>query len=296
VAPGEPKSFDGVFPMKVREITAELNRRGIPIDKMSLNQILWKENNRAELVVDNQTFRWRYDVQAAEEKLKIEVRQQEIEGQLATKAAFLEFWKGIGFDFLGVERKGSPKPFFFLRSDGDCLWVVGPTGNLLREKTTLCSDPEEMDPNSFTPEQLNKAAEEILKERRREQIEEHRRMIGLMSETELLAPEVYVGPTIERVQDVIPVDGMIFVANVMRISPRTATFGWGVVFVPIYLVVNILGSSVEPDSRYGVFKICFYDLIKRKLTVESEGNLELKLHYEAGKVVIRNGAQLLPLE
>jgi hypothetical protein len=116
-----------------------------------------------------------------------------------------------------------------------------------------------------------------------------------LNETELLAQEVHNGPVIERVDDFIPVGCAIFVANILRLAPLVLTFGWGAVLEPIYLVVKVLGATIAPDVRYGVFKVCFYELIKRKLTHESDGDLELKLHFELDKVVLQSGAQRLSL-
>jgi hypothetical protein len=59
--------------------------------------------------------------------------------------------------------------------------------------------------------------------------------------------------------------------------------------------VNILGFGMFSDSRYGVFKICIYDLIKRDLVMESDGDLNLTLHLAGAQVYIGTGKQKLYL-
>ena len=54
----------------------------------------------------------------------------------------------------------------------------------------------------------------------------------------------------------------------------------------MFLVVNILGLGVNSDTRYGVFKICVYELIKRDLLTESDGDLNLRLYLESDRVHI----------
>ena len=165
-------------PLVSREICSELRNKGVTIEKTDLNQILWKQNNRSGLLVDKQTFRWRYDPHAAEEAEKAESHKEQIRKQLAQQTAFLKFWEQIGFEFVGVRRKRTDKPLFFLKKDGDCYWVIGPTGNLRREKASLCSSPEPVVANEFTIEQIQKAAEEALKEHHRKFIEESRHIIS----------------------------------------------------------------------------------------------------------------------
>src|SRR6266536_5921062 len=80
-------------PLVAREICSELQRRGVSIEKANLNHILYKENDRRELVVNEQTFAWRYDRYAAKRAEDSEKRQEEIQRAIAKKAALLKIWK-----------------------------------------------------------------------------------------------------------------------------------------------------------------------------------------------------------
>jgi hypothetical protein len=71
-------------------------------------------------------------------------------------------------------------------------------------------------------------------------------------------------------------------------EPCAIQCGWGTVLEPLYLVVNILGYGISSDKRYGVFKICIYELIKRALVVESDGDLKLTLTLSKNHVYIGN--------
>jgi hypothetical protein len=283
-------------PLVAREICSELRHKGVTIEKTDLNQILWKQNTQSGLLVDKQTFRWRYGSYAAEEAEKAEKRKQEIRKQLAQQTAFLKFWENIGFEFVGVRRERTDKPLFFLKEDGDWYWVVGPTGNLLREKANRCSSPEPMVASEFTIEQIQKAAEEVLKEHHRKFVEESHHIIRTLRETETLADEVYIGPTAIRVDDVIPVSAVIFVGNVSGLEPSTLSLGWGTVLAPFYLVINVLGMGVSSDTRYGVFKVCVYELLKQDLVKELDEGLILTLYLENDRVYIGTEKHTLYLD
>jgi hypothetical protein len=285
-------------PLVARELCNELSRKGVTIEKTDLNQILWKQNNRLDLVVDKKTFKWCYDPAAAKQTEKAEKRKEEIRGEVVEQAAFLELWENIGFEFIGVWRKNTDKPFFFLREDGDSYAMVGPSGNLIHEKSVLCSKPETLNPRDFTRDQVKKAAEEILREKRRQATDHAHEIVTVLREIELLADEVYMGPTMVRVEDAIPVSGVIFVANVSAF-PETIKIGWGTVLSPLYLVVNILGFGIKSDARYGVFKLCVYELIKRELAVEFEDGFSMTVSLANDRVCIggENGrSSLLVLE
>src|SRR5206468_8320854 len=123
----------------------------------------------------------------------------------------------------------------------------------------------------FTLDQVKKAAEEILKERKRKAIANAHAIITFLRDTQVPPDDVYIGPAVSRVDDVIPVSGIIFVGNVSGLESCTLTLGWGTVLAPVFLVVNILGLGVNSDTRYGVFTICVYELIKQGLATESDG-------------------------
>jgi hypothetical protein len=89
-----------------------------------------------------------------------------------------------------------------------------------------------------------------------------------------------------QVEDAIPVSEVIFVGNVSPLEPCHLTFGWGTVLAPVYLVVNTLGIGVRSDTRYGVFKLCVYELIKRNWAIEREGELILTLTLDNGRAYI----------
>ena len=101
-------------PLVAREICYELLRKGLSIEKTKLNQILWNQNDRAGLVVDKKSFEWRYDPNMARQAEEAEKRREETRREVAKQAAFLEFWNNIGFEFVGVQRKGTERPCFFL--------------------------------------------------------------------------------------------------------------------------------------------------------------------------------------
>lgn len=166
---------------------------------------------------------------------------------------------------------------------------------MLLERASLCSKPESLPPKEFTLDQVKKAVEEIFKELHRKAIANAHEIITQLRDTELLADEVYRGPATVRVEDVIPVSGIIFVANVSAITPTTVLLGWGTVLEPMYLVINTFGFGVESDTRYGVFKICVYELIKQNLVVETEGGLNLTVTLDADGVFISSDKNRLYL-
>jgi hypothetical protein len=273
-------------PFRATDICDQLALKGVNIERTMLTQILWNQNDRSELVVDKTTFKWRYDTDAAKHVEEATKRKEEIRKEVVKNAALLEFWEDIGFDFVGVGRKGTVRPFFFLREEAGHYLLIGPTGNLLREKSQLCSNPVPLLPGEFTVEQVKRAAEELLNERRQRIIAETHEIITLLRNTELLVDEVYLGPAMIRVEDSIPVSGIIFVANVSRLEPCTFSIGWGTVLAPLYLVINTLGFGIRSDSRYGVFKICVYELIKRDLLLESEDSLTMTVILENDRICI----------
>ena len=273
-------------PLVAREICNQLLNRGVILEKTELNQILWTQNDRPELIVDKNTFKWRYDPDVARQAEEAEKRKEETRREVSKNASFLEFWENIGFEFVGVKRKNTDRPFFFLREEHGQYVLVGPAGNVIRERSVLCSEPDSLLPSDFTLDQVKTAADEILKQRRRQAIDHAHETIAFLRDTELLRDDVYLGPIASRVEDAIPVAEIIFVGHVSPLEPCHLTLGWGTVLAPLYLVINILGIGVKSDTRYGVFKICAYELIKRNLVVESEGDLILTLSLEADRVYI----------
>ena len=171
--------------------------------------------------------------------------------------------------------------------------IIGPAGNVLREKSELCSDLDTFSPGDFTVEQLKKAGDEFIKEKQRQSIEDTREIIKYLRETDLLIEEVYCGSLMVRTEDMIPASGVIFVANVSALTPCTIPLGWGTVLELLYLVINILGSSIESDTRYGVFKICMYELLKKDLVVESDGFLKLTVTIDSDGISIGSGKNTL---
>ncbi len=119
-------------PLVAREICYELLRKGLSIEKTKLNQILWNQNDRPGVVVNKKTFEWCYDRNVARQAEEAEKRKEETRKEVAKQAAFLEFWEKIGFEFMGVRRKGTENPCFFLREDGGHYLIIGPAGNLLQ--------------------------------------------------------------------------------------------------------------------------------------------------------------------
>jgi hypothetical protein len=174
-------------PLVAREICIELQKRAVIIDKAELNHILWKQNDRRDLIVDQKTFKWSYSPEAAIEAQRVENRIEETRKELSKHAGLLEFWENIGFEFIGVRRKNTEKPLFFLREDGDHYVLIGPTGNLLTERSVLCSEPEPIPPNDFTEDQVKKAASEIIDTRYRNSVANAHEIIALLRDTELSA-------------------------------------------------------------------------------------------------------------
>jgi hypothetical protein len=144
-------------------------------------------------------------------------------------------------------------------------------------------------------EQIKKAAEEAFNDRRQKSIQRHQEIFKFLRETELLADEVDLGPAIIRVEDAIPVSGAISLAPVSRIQPCNVSLGLGTVLEPVYLVIDVLDVSNFSDSRFGVFKICMYELIKRALVAESEGNLNFTVTLENDSVYLGTGDHTLCL-
>jgi hypothetical protein len=154
------------------------------------------------------------------------------------------------------------------------------------EKSSNCSAPEPFSPANFTRIQIVQAAEEFLKERDREAVERAQNIISELRNTVVPPEEVYVGPTAIRVDDFIPASGVIIVENVSPAESVRTQFGWATVLQPLYLVINVLGHGILSDTRYGVFKMCVYELIKSELVAESEGYLCLTVTFEDNRVYI----------
>lgn len=95
--------------------------------------------------------------------------------------------------------------------------------------------------------------------------------------------------------DVIPASSIIFVANMSTLEPCVVTLELGTVFQPLYLIINTLEFGIEADTRYGVFKICVYEVMKRDLVVESEGDLNLMITLDTDGVSIGSGKNTLYL-
>jgi hypothetical protein len=231
--------------MVAREICKELRARGIGIDKSELNRILWKQNSRPELIVDKSTFKWHYDTEAAKRAEELAKRREKTRKELPQKEEFRQFWEAIGFEFIGVLRKGTLKPLFFIREEGTAYVVIGPNGNMLREKAIICSEPEPMPPDKFTLEQVKAAADEIIAERHQQAVSDAHEIISRLRDTEVFADDVYHGPEIERVIDVVPVSAVIFVTQIGPLISDTVKLGWGTVLEPLYLIVNVLGLGVR---------------------------------------------------
>jgi hypothetical protein len=136
--------------------------------------------------------------------------------QLETNAAFFELWEKVGFEFIGVWRERTDKPFFFLRQNGDYYWLVGHAGNLLVERSYKCSIPDAMSPEQFTVDQIEKAAEEILSERHRQAIERAQSIINMLRDSVSPPDDVYVGPAMVRIEDVIPAHGEFLLGMFQR--------------------------------------------------------------------------------
>ncbi|MEX0806162.1 MAG: hypothetical protein WD688_23005 [Candidatus Binatia bacterium] len=191
-------------PLLAKEICDQLAQKGLAIERPKLTQILWKQNDRIELVVDKQTFKWRYDFEAATKAAEAAKNKEETRKQLEQNAAFLELWENIGFEFIGVWRDRTDKPFFFLSQNGDYYRLVGHAGNFLVERSYKCSPPDTMPPEQFTSAQIKKTAEEILRERHREAIDRAQSIINMLRDTVSPPDDVYVGPAIVRVGCVRP--------------------------------------------------------------------------------------------
>lgn len=144
--------------MSAREICNELQIKGIAIEKTELNRILWSENSRPELVVDQQTFKWHYDRIAGRQAELAAKSKENIRTKVAAQPGFAKLWDSVGFEFLGVRRRGTDKPlFFFLREEGNAFVVIGPAGKLLREKADNYSSPDAVPPSEFTLPQVKNA-------------------------------------------------------------------------------------------------------------------------------------------
>jgi hypothetical protein len=278
-------------PVAAREIVADLARRGIFIDKQSLNQILWNRNDRPALRVDEH-FRWSLVEEAETHTLggAVQERGESVSPEVAA------FWDRLDFVFRGVRRKRGGPLFFFLGEQGTYYRLVGPNGNVLSEPASAYGEPDEFEPDQFTKGQLSRAAEEAIKDAERALAERNRAIITQVRDTELYLNDVYIGPLVAKITDSIPASAIIMVAILDKLQPHRIELGWGAILQPLYLVVNTLGFGLEDDMRYGVFKLCVYDLIKQRFAVEDEGNLVLTLQYRAGKVFIIGERGTAPLD
>jgi len=163
-------------PLAAREICYNLLKKGVTIEKSALNQILWSRNNRLGLLVDKQTFKWRYDPDVAmtvetEKTKQLEWEYRQILTDHGVSNSFCNALEHIGFEFIGVWRERTEKPFFFLKEYDDCYKVVNHTGNIMHERANICSRPESLEPTEFSGEQIKKAVNETLEEHRKKNID-----------------------------------------------------------------------------------------------------------------------------
>jgi hypothetical protein len=271
-------------PLPAREIVRLLAARGIQIGRPALSQILWSADRnyrRSEMQVDKKNFQWTL----------LEEQPYSPTGPVAAdlpRSEILAFWSLLDFNFFGVQRKNSNTWFFFLEKQGDCYRIVGPMGNILSEEHSVCSEPEECEPIVFTSEQIIVANQEWLKIKHSEFLSRNRQLFELIRDTEHFYKDAYVGPPAARVNDFIPLDALIVIAPIVRLLDHEVKFGLAGVFSPVYLVIDVAGLGLEEDRRYGVFKLCVYDLIKKRYIVEdeNEGHLSLKMQYRDGKVYL----------
>jgi hypothetical protein len=275
------------MPIPAREIVQHLASRGIQIERHVLNQILWdsrRNPRRSEMHVDEK-FQWQIVPSSSGGKANA--------GEIGSPSDdLLALWSLLGFSFLGTRRENKGVWFFFLEEKGDIYRIVGPTGNVLSEERGICSKPEECEPNVFTPEQIKTATEECVRIKRSESLRRAKELFRLVHDSEQLYGEAYIGPLAERVTDYIPLDALLVIAPIRKMLDTDVTFGLAAVFAPIYLVVDVVGLNLEHDDRYGVFRLCAYELIKKNYLCEvnEEGMCCMVLKYHADKVYIKGPA------
>ena len=285
--------------LRAREICRELRKKGVDIEKTKLNQILYNRNDRPEIHRVEGTFEWRYDPGKASEAEKLRQYLQEYETRLPHQlrmAAYAKELELIGFEFTGVKRKGTDKPLFFLGENTGFYTIIGPQGNILKEKAEMCEPPEPMDPKEFTFTQVVKAIIEIVKIHEQKRMDEEQYLIRILQETNELEHEVYLGPEVISVEDSIPVDGIIFVVNVSGQVAPPLVIGARAVWEPAYLVINKLGMGIRTDVRYGVYKVCVYKLLKQGILQEQNGVLILNISMENDCVCLGTERHKLYLE
>lgn len=270
-------------PIPACDIVQHLASRGIQIERPLLNQILFNRNpRRSEMHVDEK-LRWQLVVSSGGGKaIAVEIG--------SPRDDLLSLWSLLDFNFLGTRRDNKGHWFFFLEGKGDLYRIVGPKGNVLSEERGSCSEPEECEPNVFTGEQIKTATEECMRIKRSESLKRLKETFRLVHDSEELYEEAYIGPLAERVTDYIPLDALLVIAPIQKMLDTDVTFG--IALAPIYLVVDVEGFGLVPDVRYGVFRLCAYDLIKKNYLCEvnEEGMCGMVLKYHADKVYIKGPA------
>jgi|SRR5918994_2982113 hypothetical protein len=112
-------------PMLAKDICVALQSKGVIIERPRLTQLLWNHNPRTELVVDKDTFKWRYDREAAQKIEEAEKRNEGLRRELGQHDIILDFWETVGLEFLGVWRERTEKPFF---SSEKIMTITGSLG------------------------------------------------------------------------------------------------------------------------------------------------------------------------
>lgn len=260
------------------ELAERLRIRGIELDRVGLNRILWaRENQRVGLTVDV-GFRWSFT--SADSATNVR-NTQEPAGQAKQVEEML---RQLGFVWEGVRRRADGLLLFFLGETGENYRVVGPTGRVMSFPADLFDSPEVALPSDFTPAQVLAAVNATQVEEMGLVAQQRKLSIKQLIETEVWYASAYLGSPVERVTDFIPVDATIFSVTVPRVGSCLIRLGPATVHQPVYLVIDVLDGF--GDSRHGVFRLSVYELVKLKLVLPDEADLTLTLRGFAEGVCI----------
>lgn len=268
-------------PLLAAELVLELAQRGLQLSKPALNDILYAPEQRRDGLEHDANFRWTY------------VRPPATPAQGPDLQSLVRMFEGLGLTFEGVRRRIGG-PLFLVVDESEAGYrIVGPKGLVLHEAAELFGDREECGLLHFSFAQVEAAMRLRFEELFSSTKKNAATLLQSMLRTEFHYQDVYHGPLCERVEDVIPVTASIataFVSDVHEICR-----GPGATINPLFLVIDVQ-SGVLSDSRYGVFKLGIYDLMKKGYIHVREDEIVVRLRASADGVYLDGPTAILKLE
>lgn len=266
------------------ELVLELAQRGVQVSKQALNEILYAPENRRDGLEHDTNSRWSYSRPTLEKSTPEPAPQVQ---------SILSMFKHLGLTFEGVRRKIGGPLFLVVDETERGYRVIGPKGLLLTEPLEAFGELEEHRREDFSGEQIFAAATLKFKEHSSSTRKYGSALLQSMIHTELHYETVYHGPLCERVLDSIPVSAAI--ATVFVLAESEIRVGPGITIGPLFLVVEVHDGALG-GARYGVFKLCVYDLMKKGWVDVREDEIVLQLRAAQEGVYLHGPNRLLRLE